>query len=193
MIDQAMQVTVDRLNGHLSGKFRTPDDFVALSPLTDADGKPADLVRNRLALFVVNIAHDAVPRGHPARAGIASVDTRRPLVLDIYMMLAAAYDPETYAEGLKLLTAAMTYFQANPMVTPATAPELPEGIEQLSYELSNLRPEELGQLWGNLGGRYVPSVLFKMRSVTVDAASVTRIKPAVRAPEPEVSAGKEEA
>jgi hypothetical protein len=62
MIDQALALTVSRLHGHFAGRFRTPDDFVVLTPLTDADGKPADIARNRLCLFVVNIAEDQMPR-----------------------------------------------------------------------------------------------------------------------------------
>lgn len=200
MLDKAMEITVDRLNAHLAGKFRTTDDFVALAPLSDGDGKPADLTRNKLAIFVVNISHDAMPRGgavsgRSGTTGLAAQENRRPLNLDIYFMLAASYDPDGYGEGLKILSAGMTYFQANPVLTPSNAPDLPKGILQLSYEISNLRVEELGQLWGNLGGRYVPSVLFKMRSVTVDAESVGRIAPTIRdakpaSPEP-VAAGTE--
>jgi len=188
VIDQAMQITVDRLNGHLAGKFRMSEDFAALSPLTDGEGKPADIVRNRLAVFIVNLAHDAMPRGGalgvPRSAGLAAQENRRPINLDIYFMLAASYDPDTYGEGLKLLSAGMTYFQANPVITPDNTPNLPKGILQLSYEISNLRVEEVGQLWGNLGGRYVPAVLLKMRSVTVDAQAVSRIAPTIRDTKP---------
>jgi hypothetical protein len=194
MIDQALALTVSRLNGHFSGRFRTPDDFVVLTPLTDADGKPADIARNRLCLFVVNIAEDQMPRGRPSRgAGLGSAASFPPMHLDIYAMLAASYDPDTYGEGLKLLSLALAWFQANPVLTPQNAPDMPTGLQQLTFEIANLRSEEIGQLWGNLGGRYVPSVLLKMRTVTVDAESIRGIVPSVRTSERTIARQQEDA
>lgn len=106
----------------------------------------------------------------------------QPIHLDVYFMVASAYDAETYEEGLKLMSAALMFFQAHPVMTPQNTPEMPAGLHQLSLEISNLRVEELGQIWGNLGGRYVPSVMFKMRSVMIDAGAVTTVVPLVTRP-----------
>ena len=95
-------------------------------------------------------------------------------------MLASGHDASIYSEGLKQISAAVTFFQAYPALTPRSAPDLPEGFEQIAVEVSNLRVEEIGQLWGNLGSRYVPSVMFKMRSVLVDAQAVTEVRPLVQ-------------
>ena len=67
-------------------------------------------------------------------------------------------------------------------MTPQNTPEMPAGISQLSIDIANLKVEEIGQLWGNLGGRYVPSVMFKVRSVIIDAGLVKSITPLIRAP-----------
>ena len=185
MIDRVLNLVLNRLNGYLAGQFRTSEDIVALSPLTDAEGKPADTVRNKLALFITNIAEDPMPRGIGAGRGapMGQVAQPHPMHLDVYVMLAAAHDPDKYGEGLKQLSAALRHFQAEPVITPQTAPDMPEGLRQLSFEISNLKVEEMGQMWGNLGGRYVPSVMFKIRFVTIDADAVTGVFPAVRRPE----------
>lgn len=184
MIDQALNLTTDRLNGHLSARFSAPEDIVVLSPLTDADGKPADAVRNRLALFVTNITEDALPRrGQSRGVSMTGVTTEpAPLHLDIYTMLAASYETQIYAEGLKMLSAALMYFQSYPVLNPQNAPEMPDGLQQLSFEISNLRVEEMGQMWGNLGGRYVPSVMFKIRTVTLVSGAIRSVIPTIRAP-----------
>lgn len=189
MIDQALTLAVDRLNGHLSGQFSAPDDIVVLSPMTDVDGKPADAVRNKLAFFVTNISEDALPRrGHSRAASLTgkTVETA-PLHLDIYTMLAASFDAQIYTEGLKMLSAALMYFQSYPVLNPQNAPEMPAGLQQLSFEISNLRVEEMGQMWGNLGGRYVPSVMFKIRTVTLASGAITSVVPTIRAPQGSVT------
>ena len=185
MIDQALTLTVERLNGHLSAQFAAPDDIVVLSPLTDPEGKPADSARNRLALFVTNISEDMVPR-RPAGRTISvtgSTGQPAPLHLDIYAMLAASYDAQIYAEGLKMLSAALMYFQTYPVLNPQNSPGMPSGLEQLSFEISNLRVEEMGQMWGNLGGRYVPSVMFKIRTVSLTSGAIRSVIPTIRKPE----------
>ena len=188
MIDLTLKLIADRLNAHLSALFSVSEELVAIGPLSDSEGKPTAESRNRLTLFITNIAHDTVPRSHGKRA--LSVGQQPPVHLDIYFMLASGHDPEIYSEGLKLISAALMFFQANPVMTPRSAPEMPVGMEQLSIEIANLQAQEVGQLWGNLGGRYVPSVMFKVRSVLIDARVVTSITPLVRAPVAETKAAE---
>jgi len=180
VIDQALTLVADRLNGHLAARYSVQDDLVALSPLTDSEGKTAPDARNRLVMFVTNIAHDATPRGR-GRVSAQMVQSQAQH-LDVYFMLASAYEAETYTEGLKLISTALTFFQAHPIMTPQTTPDMPAGLSQLSFEIANLKVEEMGQMWGNLGGRYVPSVMFKMRSVIIDAAALTNIVPLITRP-----------
>ena len=187
MIDLTLKLIVDRLNAHLSGLFSVSEDLVAIGPLSDADGTPTAEARNRLTVFVTNLAQDSMPRSSISQS-MGQVGQARPVHLDIYFMLASGHDPEIYAEGLKLISAALMYFQSNPVMTPQNTPEMPAGLSQLSIDIANLRVEEIGQLWGNLGGRYVPSVMFKVRSVIIDAGLVQSITPLVRAPESDAKA-----
>ncbi|WP_341366036.1 DUF4255 domain-containing protein [Yoonia sp. BS5-3] len=193
MIDAALSLTAERLNGHLAGRFEAAEDLVVLAPLTDSDRKPSDISRNRLALFVTNIAEDPMPRQNRGRA--ASVMGRTadapPLHLDIYAMLAANHDPNIYTEGLKMLSAALMFFQTYPVMTPQNTPQMPRDMQQLSFEISNLRPEEMGQMWGNLGGRYVPSVMFKIRTITLSSGAIKSIKPTIRKPSAGVAPARE--
>lgn len=181
MIDLTLKLICDRLNAHLMALFSVPEDLVVIGPLSDAEGKPTAAARNRLTIFLTNIAQDSVPRAASQR-GPLSAGQAPPVHLDIYFMLASGHDPDIYGEGLKLISAALMFFQANPVMTPRTAPEMPAGLNQLSIDIANLRSEEIGQLWGNLGGRYVPSVMFKVRSVLIDAGAVTSVTPLIRAP-----------
>ena len=182
MIDQAMILIAGQLNAHLGAQFSAADDIVAITPLTDAEGKPAANARNRLALFISNITQDPMPRrmsGAPP-SSLGAVSRAKPIHLDIYFMLAAAFDAETYTEGLKMLSAALRYFQANPLMTPQNTPGMARGLIQLAVEIDNLGNQEIGQLWGNLGGRYVPSVHFRMRSIMIDADAVSDVTPVIR-------------
>ncbi|MDW3223306.1 MAG: DUF4255 domain-containing protein [Paracoccaceae bacterium] len=189
MIDLALGLVAQRLNSHLTARYGVPDELVSISPLVDAEGKPTADARNRLVLFLTNIAQDSTPRASAGGRGTVQMMQAQPIHLDIYFMLASAYDAETYGEGLKLISSALTYFQANPVMTPRNTPDMPSGLNQLSLDIANLKVEEMGQLWGNLGGRYVPSVMFKMRSVMIDAGAVSEVVPLITRPGQSASQG----
>ncbi|WP_187428337.1 hypothetical protein ROLI_001510 [Roseobacter fucihabitans] len=182
MIDLALGLVADRLNAHLVSRYGVSDALVSVSPLSDGEGKPTADARNRLVMFLTNIAQDATPRAAAGTRSSVQMTQARAIHLDIYFMLASAYDAETYSEGLKLISSALAFFQANPVMTPRNTPDMPAGLNQLSLEISNLKVEEMGQMWGNLGGRYVPSVMFKMRSVMIDAGAVSDVVPLITQP-----------
>ena len=58
----------------------------------------------------------------------------------------------------------------------------PSSIDRLVFDLHNLSFEQLNHLWSVLGGTYVPSVLYKVRLVkiqadnTLDAPPIRTIK-----------------
>ncbi|MFV0299867.1 MAG: DUF4255 domain-containing protein [Paracoccus sp. (in: a-proteobacteria)] len=178
MIDICLRSIHGRLNEYLQGLFSVSDDLVVLSPLADAEGAQAAETRNRVAMFLLNISQDTVPRQRPT-PNSPETQYAPPMHLDIHFMLAAAHDPDLYAEGLKQISAAMMFFQAHPLLTPRNLPTLPPQVSQLSIEMVNLRIEELSQLWSNLGGRYVPSVTYKMRTAIIDSGTLVRVDPLI--------------
>lgn len=185
MIDHALSLTARRLNQKLKTQFSVADDLVTLSHLTDWEGKPAAETRNRLALFVTNIEDDQLARSRGrggSRFGDGIVQSAPALHLDVSFMIAANFDAQNYAEGLKILSAAIRVFQSTPVLTPQSEPDMHKGLNQLAFELVNLGSESLGQLWGNLGGRYLPSVMYRMRSVRIDSGAIDTVLPPIREP-----------
>ena len=61
------------------------------------------------------------------------------------------------------------------MFTPADTPELQQhnetgngSIEKIIFDIVNLNLEQVNQLWTTLGGHYMPSMVYKMRLLTID-------------------------
>lgn len=178
MIDVCLRLICERVNEYLQSQFKVSEDLVVLSPLADASGEQAAATRNRIAMFLLNMSQDTVPRQHrPAQP--AEVRMAPPVHLDVYFMMAAAHDPDLYLEGLKQISAAMMFFQAYPLLTPQNLSGLPPQISQLSVEMVNLKVEDLSQLWSNLGGRYLPSVTYKIRTAVIDSATLVGIAPVI--------------
>jgi hypothetical protein len=98
----------------------------------------------------------------------------------MYAVLAAVFGEKQYDEGLKLLSAATAFLQANNQlaVTGSGEPVILEPV--------NLSFGELSNLWAINGNRYYPSLLCKIRNVTIDAKEIKQIGPIIKNQESEV-------
>jgi len=186
MIDRAVSLVALRLNQHLRQRFGSADDLVALTNLTDVEGKPAAAARNRLVMFVTNLSEENAARRVPQRR--SSTDgrlggTAETVHLNVHLMLASNFDPENYLESLKILSHGVQFFQSTPLFDHRSAPEMDAGLSQLALEIQNLDSETAAQLWGTHGGRYVPSVLYKMRLVAIASGALEREDFVIRTPE----------
>lgn len=181
MIHHAVGLVANRLNQHLKVRLQSPDDLVAVSTLTDHEGKPAAQVRNRLVLFVTDICEETAARSvQPRRtSGDRMAVTAQPVHLNVFFMTCANFDPQNYLEALKVLSHSVQFFQSNQLLNQQNAPEMPPGLEQLNCEINNLAEDTNSHLWGIHGGRYVPSVHYKMRLITIDSDTLIEEQPLV--------------
>lgn len=185
MILAALQHLTLHVNQSLKRAYGISEDVVVLSKPTDSDGNVAPQSVNKLALFLVNIEKDSMPRpiqGQGAVTGRVPV-TLEPLYLNLYVLLAANFNSGNYAESLKYLSSAISYFHQHPIFDHHTTPDLHGGIDKLVMDVENLKIQELSNLWGILGGKYSPSMLYKVRMVAIGGGQIVSRPYAVRIPE----------
>ena len=158
-------------------RLQTPgaSNLVVLSNLVDAAGAAVPDAADKVAAFLVNIEREDVPTRtlQPIDAGQDRVGVLQPPVhLSLMVMFAANFSGSTYTEALKLIANTISFFQSRPVFNHSNTPALDDGIDQLSIEIENLGLSDLSNLWGVLGGRYVPSVLYRLRMITIDARRI---------------------
>jgi len=172
MIDVALSIVVNRLNQHLASPETAPDDAVVLMDFADSSG-PAPEAQDKVVVLVSNITEDTIARG-VARPGFdVNLRRRDPVNLIIQIVVAANFEPSRYSRGLQALSRAVEFFQANPVFDRNNSPDMAgKGIERLSVEIESLGNDAVSQLWGVLGGRYLPSVVYQIRTVSIDSGAV---------------------
>ncbi|WP_028311258.1 DUF4255 domain-containing protein [Derxia gummosa] len=178
MIAAALDHIALYLNQAMRRRFLIDEEFAVVAPLTDLDGQPAVNVANRLAVFLVNVEKD------PAAYTLASASERHirrpePLHLNLRIMVAASYGATHYREALKMLSNAISLLQAQPVFDRGNTPEMDGRIEKLILDIESLSNNDLSNLWGVLGGRYHPSVLYRMRMVCYDRTAISAQLPIV--------------
>lgn len=52
-------------------------------------------------------------------------------------------------------------------------PAMDAGIEKRILDMENLDRRELKNMWGMFGGKYMPSVLYRVRMIAIDSDAVT--------------------
>jgi uncharacterized protein DUF4255 len=184
MINLAVQLLATQLNQHLRRTYDLTEDVVVTSNLVDVDGNIAPNINNKLVIFLTNIQKDSTPSRHTGghEIGELSLKSSQPLYFNLYIMMTANFTGNNYPEALKFLSSTVSFFQRHALFNHQTAPELDRRIEKLILDIENLSIQDLSNLWGSLGGKYLPSILYKVRMVTFDAAEIVGRVPTVSEP-----------
>jgi hypothetical protein len=187
MIAAAVGIVAQQLNQHFRRTFDLNEDVVIASNILEQDGNVAQGVNNKLLLFLINIEKESVANRQGAAAG-GPFDRitvgSSPVFLNLYLMMAANF--ADYAESLKFISRAIAFFQRTPVLDHQNTPDLDQRIGRLALDIENLSIHDLSTLWGVLSGRYLPSILYKVRMVVVDGEDVRGLVPRVVQPEPAV-------
>ena len=173
MIDIALGQIASSLNQSLRRGYGVGEDLVAVSGLLDQDGGVAAQAAGKLSVFVVNIERDTLPQALArATTGDRLTLAPPPVCLNLMVMFAAHFTGANYPEALKLISGTIAFFQSRPLFDHHNTPDLDPRIDRLALDIENLPFGDLGNVWGMLGGRYVPSVLYRVRMVSIAAGQV---------------------
>jgi Pvc16 N-terminal domain len=74
---------------------------------------------------------------------------------------------KNYKTALEFLSAALRLFQSRNVFTPVDTPSLDGTVERLIVELYSLDFEQQNHLWASLGAKYMPSIMYKVRMLTI--------------------------
>ncbi|MEP7377646.1 MAG: DUF4255 domain-containing protein [Chitinophagaceae bacterium] len=99
-----------------------------------------------------------------------------PVELDLFILFVA--HQTNYETALRDLSDVISFFQANPVFDEQRFPALNSTasdsgnkpwrlIEKLVFNLYSLSFEQQNNLWAMLGSKYIPSVVYKMKMLTV--------------------------
>lgn len=175
MIDAALSLMAAQLNAHLRRRFQVGEDLAVLSNLLEQNGSLVPLVSNKVVLFLVGVERDTL--AHRASGGSPGAETSHlatsaPIFLNLLVMCAANFSGNNYVEALKFLSGAIAFFQSHQVMDQQNVPDLDPGLERLVLTIENLSSSEMHSLWGIHSGRYLPSVLYRVRMVCMDSRQI---------------------
>jgi len=185
MLEAAISLIATQLNQALRTAFQVTEELVVMSNLVDVNGNTPTSAGNRLVIFVTNIERETVvaAQGMRTTAGAGDRDpvaqTSAAVHLNVMLMFAANFGGNQYTEALKFISATVAFFQGRTLFDHHNSPDLDPRIERLVLDMVSLDIAELANLWGILGGKYVPSVLYRMRMISYDSGHIAQLVPRI--------------
>lgn len=150
-------------------------DNIALAE--DLGGNREDL-NERVVMSLVNLQEEGTLKNesyHRLENG-RTVYRNPPTQLNLFILFSvfhrgSSVNPEKYGDSLKRLSRVIEFFQWKKELSFTTTPG-PNNIShdvQIFPDLYSLTFEQVNYLWGSLGGKQVPFVLYRFRIVALEA------------------------
>ena len=176
MIDTTLHFTANAVNQFVRNKFGLDESKVLINSIVDQDGSVPKANQNKLVISLINVVQETNKRYYNTNrkqrlhnGDFSDVNPSECYNIDI--LLSSNF--QDYKESLKFLNAGILFFQTYHMIDSTSFSDLPEGISKLEYDIEKISFFEIHNLWSAMGAKYVPSVIYRMRLITIDSDQAT--------------------
>lgn len=166
MLQETLKQIKEELNTHFSASIGSfGSDIVVLGNIASIDTEDGSELRNKVVMTLVNVEEDKILKNGPFHSEVnGSLRRHNPKIfLNLYVLFSATHVNGKYEQAISSLDRVITFFQGKFVFNHQNTPTLPDTIDKLIFDIHTLNFEYLNHLWGILGGKYLPSILYKVR------------------------------
>jgi hypothetical protein len=179
MLDLTLKFLAAELNTYLLA--RTGSDFgqAEVGRLVDDTGKWATK-EDHIGLALLSLEEERAAKGQVPEGTFLNgryVTLEPALRLNLYLVVAAHF--KQYDVGLRYLSFVLTFFQSRPLFTPDRYPGLDRRIERLAVDLFSPGFDQLNQIWTFIGGKQLPSAIYRLRLVALQDVEPAGVGPPI--------------
>ena len=179
MLDLALKFIAVELNSYL--RARTNSDFgqAEIGRVVDDAGKWA-IKEDHIGLALLSLEEERAAKGQVPEGTLINgryVMLEPPLRLNLYLVAAAYF--KQYDVSLRYLSLVLTFFQSRPLFTPERYPALDPRIDRLAADLYSPGFEQLNQIWTSIGGKQLPSAVYRLRLIALQDLEPSGIGPPI--------------
>ena len=178
MIFEVLNYLKLRLNLFFSEGRKSAEPLIVLSnPWTNNDSTKGASFLNAISLINIEeekIFKSQVPSVTYKDQSKKLYTTREPeLKLNMYIMISS-YN-KSYEDALKFISRVVGYFQSKNVFAKANEDDdVPEYVDRIIIELYTAGFEQQNQIWASLSTGYIPSVIYKVRMLTIDSGEESK-------------------
>ena len=184
MIHEVLPTIQQELNRFLRSKHNLDEDKVIFSNLMNIDGSLALQETDKIVMTIVNIELERTKSNTGTYEKTDNGDyikVNAPVLVQVYLMFSAYFTPENYLEGVKFITSTIAFFQSrNGILDAQNTPALNGLLERLYCELIPLDFKDLSNVWSLVGSKYIPSVMYKVKTIPIQHRMPTPVIPYIK-------------
>jgi hypothetical protein len=189
MIDTTLILLRDELNSYINLKDASVN--VILDNIGLFETSNGESLTNNIVISLVNIEEESTLKNQPAlkRPFINNkgIYQNPPVYLNLYVLFVSNYSGNDYPLALKRLSYIIQFlqgknsFSSSSSVLGGSIDFSNDNVTDLRFtlELYTLTFEQINHLWGSLGGRQMPFVMYKLRLVAITEGLTLREVPLV--------------
>lgn len=144
-----------------------------IAQLDAAAGNAQSNLENQIVISLVNIEEESALKNRLNFTKIPATGTvtyeNPPIFLNLYVLFCANF-PSNYSQSLRALSLVIRFFQGRSkfqfVLSDGQGDEEDEIVE-MTFDLYTMTFEQINHLWGSLGGKQVPFVMYKARLVSI--------------------------
>ena len=189
MIASALRLVEDELNAYiwslepeLNRQKAVELDHIALA---DSLGDGGDGLMGKVVMSLVNIEEEKRLKnaGRTVRVGDEFQTSNPPITINMYLLFSASI--KEYEMALRRLAQVIEFFQGKYVFTLANSPTPQEVANEeladfkLILDIHTLNFEQINDLWGSLGGKQVPFVIYRGRLIQLRREALKQSGPAI--------------
>jgi len=175
MIYEALQIISEQLDNYLSSQGLSNLVKLENIALLDSSSENAANVNGKVVLTLLNLEEDSTQKNLPnfkVRNGVTEYKNP-PVHLNLFLLISANCD--TYDKSLRCISKTIQFFQGKKVFTSTNTVYNRTNVAfdvvdqfRFNLELYTISLEQLNYVWGTLGGRQLPSVIYKIQLIEIE-------------------------
>lgn len=160
MIHKVVPSVIASLNEYIRNEYNLQENMVVLTNPVDMNGKLNPQIDNKLCVFVQHFEEEKLLKNaaYQANAGM-----NPPMHFNVYLMFIANFPDPNYLESLRFISIVLEFFQGIRVFDRSNTPMLSANVEKIAFEYVNLDTEAMRNIWGMIGLKYMPSLIYKLK------------------------------
>ncbi|KAF2338322.1 DUF4255 domain-containing protein [Flavobacterium tistrianum] len=176
MIFEVIQIITEQVNNYLEeiglDKSVVPENIAFLESQNE---DITDALKNAVALTIINLDEEATLKNFPNHTieNTKTIYKNSVINLNLYLLFSANRDK--YVNSLKDISKIIEFFQGKKLFTQANTifnrnSSAMSNVDNFRFTVELYTPtfEELNYIWGTLGGKQLPSALYKVSMIQIE-------------------------
>jgi hypothetical protein len=176
MIFEVIQIITEQVNNYLDEigleKTVVPENIAFLESQNDT---VADNLEDKVALTLINLDEESTLKNFPNHKIENTRTIYRNSVINLNLYLLFSANRAAYVNSLNDISKIIAFFQGKKLFTQANTIYNRNNVAmanidnfKFSVELYTPTFEELNYIWGTLGGKQLPSALYKVSMIQIE-------------------------